>query len=408
MTAGAAPEPLRVLFLARSYPNNVIDTLGTWTAWLARELSKHCDVRVISPVPWCPPLPRLRRLRQYTRFRDVTREELRDGIRVYHPRFAVGPGQTTLCVEHRTYERAVVPLVDRLHEESPFDLIHAHFIYADGVVASRLARRYGVPFVVTDQAPWIPWLERKCVRRVAVPAARDAARLACVSGYLRDTVRHYLGPEPAVDVIPNGVDPDTFAPRNGTARDRDQIAYVGLINVNKGIDTLLHAMTRVAERNPNARLVLVGGSYYRNTRLQEERLKALARELALDGRVTFAGRLPPEDVARFMRESAVVVLPSRAETFGAVLVEALASGTPVVATASGGPQEIVTDEVGRIVPTDDPEALADALLNVMAEGDRFDPQGLREYALSRYSWSRIAGTYLELYANVLGRGTVAA
>jgi glycosyltransferase involved in cell wall biosynthesis len=68
----------------------------------------------------------------------------------------------------------------------------------------------------------------------------------------------------------------------------------------------------------------------------------------------------------------------------------------------------VTDEVGRIVPTDNPEALADALLNVLAERDRFDPQGLREYALSRYSWSRIAGTYLELYANVLARGTVAA
>ncbi len=408
MTAGAGSEPLRVLFLARSYPNNVIDTLGTWTAWLARELSKQCDVRVISPVPWCPPLPRLRRLRQYARFRDVAREELRDGIRVYHPRFALGPGQTTQCIEHRTYERAVRPLVDRLRGEFPFDLIHAHFVYADGVVASRLARRYGVPFVVTDQAPWIPWLERECIRRVAVPAAREAARLTCVSGYLRDTVRHYLGPDAQVDVIPNGVDPETFSPRDGTPRDGDQIAYVGLINVNKGIDTLLHAMTRVAERNPNARLVLVGGSYYRDTRLQEERLKQLARELALDGRVTFVGRRPPDEVAKVMRESAVVVLPSRAETFGAVLVEALASGTPVVATASGGPQEIVTDEVGRIVPADDPEALADALLNVLSEGDHFDPKRLREHALSRYSWSRIAETYLELYADALDSRAVEA
>ena len=407
MTAGTRSEPLRVLFLARSYPNNVIDTLGTWTAWLARELSKHCDVRVISPVPWCPPLPPLRRLRQYTRFRDVVREEIRDGIRVRHPRFGVGPGQTMPCIEHRTYERAVKPLVDRLRGEFPFDLIHAHFIYADGVVASRLARRYGVPFVVTDQAPWIPWLERDCIRRVAVPAAREAARLACVSGYLRDTVRHYMG-ETAVEVIPNGVDPETFAPANGAARDGNQIAYVGLVNMNKGIDTLLHAMTRVAEQNPNARLVLVGGSYYRNTRLQEERLKELARELALDGRVTFVGRRPPDAVARFMRESAVVVLPSRAETFGAVLVEALASGTPVVATASGGPQEIVTDDVGRMVPADDPEALADALLNVLSEPDRFDPQRLREHALSRYSWSRIAETYLEVYADALDSRAVAA
>ncbi len=402
MPLGAESEPLRVLHLARSYPNSVIDTLGTWTAWLTRELGKRCEVRVISPVPWCPPLPRLRRLHQYTRFRDVLREEVRDGIRVYHPRFLIGPGQTLPCIEHTTYERAVRELVDGLRAEFPFDLVHAHFIYADGVVASRLAQRYRVPFVVTDQAPWIPWLEKGCIRSEALPAARGAARLACVSGFLRDTMRHYLGEGLRVDVIPNGVDGDVFTPEASSAgRCPDQIAYVGLINFNKGIDVLLHAMRRVAAQNEQARLVLVGGSYYRNTRLQEEQLKKLSRELGLDGRVEFAGRKSPEEVARFMRESAVLVLPSQAETFGAVLVEALASGTPVVATASGGPQEIVTDDVGRLVPIDDAEALADALLDVLANRVRYEPERLRAHALDRYSWSAIANQYLTMYREVL-------
>jgi glycosyltransferase involved in cell wall biosynthesis len=215
-------------------------------------------------------------------------------------------------------------------------------------------------------------------------------------------MRHYLGDGPRVDVIPNGVDGDVFTPEASSAgRYPDQIAYVGLINFNKGIDVLLHAMRHVAAQNERARLVLVGGSYYRNTRLQEEQLKAMSRELGLDGRVEFAGRKSPEEVARFMRESAVLVLPSQAETFGAVLFEALASGTPVVATASGGPQEIVTDDVGRLVPIDDAEALADALLDVLAHRDRFEPERLRAHALDRYSWSAIADQYMTMYREVL-------
>jgi glycosyltransferase involved in cell wall biosynthesis len=320
---------------------------------------------------------------------------------VYHPRFAIAPASTLPCLEHRSYERAVRPLADRLREEFPFDIIHAHFIYPDGVVASRLADRYGVPFVVTDQAPWYPWLERNCIREAALPAARAAARLVCVSEFLRETIRRYIGDSTPVEVIPNGVEADAFSLASASERVPDQIAYVGLVNFNKGIDLLLQAMVYVAERHDRARLVLVGGSYYRTTKLQEERLKRLSRDLGLAERVEFVGRRPPAEVSRYMRQSSVVVLPSRVETFGAVLIEALASGTPVVATASGGPQEIVTDAVGRLVPTEDADALARALLDVLNARDRFDPERLREFALSRYSWSSIADRYLALYRSVL-------
>jgi len=392
----------RVLFLARSYPNNVIDTLGMWTAWLARELARTGEVQVVSPVPYCPPLPRLDALTQYTRFRQVERHEVRNGVHVYHPRFAVGPAQMTASLEHRTYLRAVEKPVREIREEFPFDLIHAHFIYPDGVVASRLAERYDVPFVVTDQAPWKPWLERRSIRRPALSAALEAARLACVSEMLKETMRHYLGPDARVDVIPNGVDDEMFRPVDDEGeRNPGQIAYVGLINYNKGFDTLLEAMPRVVARNDRAKLVVVGGSYYRNTRLQEQALRRRAGTPGLDGHIVFVGRRPPEEVARIMRESAVVVLPSRAETFGAVLVEALASGTPVVSTASGGPEEIVTEDVGRLVPIGRPDALADALLDVLESREQFSAQRLRQYALERYRWSTIAEQYRRIYAEVL-------
>src|SRR5206468_4173020 len=123
-----------------------------------------------------------------------------------------------------------------------------------GVVARSLARRYGVPFVVTDQAPWYPWLEDPRIRRQALPAARESAALVCVSRWLRETIHRYL-PDAPVRVIPNGVDPGEFVLGSSVERNPDQIVFVGFVNYNKGIDVLLDAMETLARRRPRARLV---------------------------------------------------------------------------------------------------------------------------------------------------------
>jgi glycosyltransferase involved in cell wall biosynthesis len=143
--------------------------------------------------------------------------------------------------------------------------------------------------------------------------------------------------------------------------------------------------------------MLVGGSFYRNTRRQEENLRRRAKDLALGDRVTFAGRKPPEEVARLMSGSAVVVLPSRAESCGAVLVEALACGTPVVATRCGGPEDIVTPDVGELVPVGDAEALADALSRSLADPMRYDAAYLRAHAVSRFGWDPIVEAIRRTY-----------
>ena len=116
MTAASRAERrprLRVLHLARAYPNSVIDTLGMWTAWLIRELAKESDVEVISPIPYCPPLPAVGALRQYTRFRSAVRTETREGIRAHHPRFSHRVLDSDFpVIEGRTYEFAVRRLAE--------------------------------------------------------------------------------------------------------------------------------------------------------------------------------------------------------------------------------------------------------------------------------------------------------
>ena len=136
---------LRVLVLARAYPNDVFPTLGLWTEQPTVRLAQRCDMRVVSPVPWCPPLPPLARLEQYARFRRVPVRDRRHGVEIAHPRFFVGPGTSLYALEARAYASGIRRPVEQLRKNFPFDLVHAHFIYPEGVVAHGLARRYGVP-----------------------------------------------------------------------------------------------------------------------------------------------------------------------------------------------------------------------------------------------------------------------
>lgn len=396
-------DRLRVLVLARSYPNPVLPQLGLWTEQPTVRLAELCDVRVVSPVPWCPPMLERGPLRQYARFRRVPRTEVRNGVEVAHPRMPAGPGTLLYPLDARAYAVGVTGVAERMHRAAPFDLVHAHFVYPDAVVASRLSARFGVPFVFTEHAPWTGWLDRRGVAPQALPAARAAAAILAVSTSVERTIRAYAGDAPRVEVVPVGVDVERFRPRPEVERVPGQILFVGFVNYVKGVDVLLDAMARLAASGGPGRLLLVGGSFYRNTRLQEERLREHARTLGLGDRVAFLGRRSPDEVAMLMAASEVVVLPSRAESFGAVLVEALACGTPVVATRCGGPEDIVTDGVGELVPVGDAEALAAALARVLAEPGRLDPARLRAHAVARFGWDGIVRRTFELYEDVTGR-----
>lgn len=388
---------LNVLVLSRSYPSDLLPSFGLWVERPTAMLAERCGVRVLAPVPYCPPVPELGPLAQYARFRRIPRRELRKGVEVLRPRFLAGPGHTLYGYEADAFMLASVRELDRLRDSFPFDLIHAHFVYPEGAAASRLARRYGVPFVITEHAPWTDtWFRKSRVRRQALEAGAEVAQILAVSTSVRDTIVSYTGQPGRVRVVPIGVDVDRFAP-NGSMRRTDQILFVGWPNYNKGVDMLLDAMKLLVDSGQPGRLLVVGESQYRNTRLQEERLKAYAHSLVLGDRVAFLGRKPHDEVAALMAESAVVVLPSRSESFGAVLVEALACGTPVVATRCGGPEDIVVDEVGALVAPEDPAALAEAIRDVLQRPDRYESGRLREYAVRRFGWSHVVDQVHDAY-----------
>jgi teichuronic acid biosynthesis glycosyltransferase TuaC len=393
--------------LSRSYPSAVFPNLGLWVARPTELLNARdgVEVRVVSPQPYCPPLPRIRPWKQYARFRAVAHAEELNGVEVRRPRYPTGPGRSTYRFESGAYEIGISRVVARLHNEFPFDVIHAHFVYPEGVVASRLARRYDVPFVLTEHAPWIPeWFSTRAVRNRSLAAGRAASGIMAVSTYVGRSIETWLGDTVPVAFVPTGVDCDLFTLPATRSIVEDRILFVGWPNFNKGTDVLLRAMDLIRRRGDPGRLLLVGGAYFRATRVMEAKIRELAGELDLGDRVQFAGPRPQAEVAGLMGTSAVLVLPSRMEASGTVLVEAMACGTPVVATRCGGPEDYVTPDVGRLVAVDDHVALADALVEVLRDRARFDPQTLRRYALDRFAWPRIVDGWLGAYDRALGRG----
>ena len=321
---------------------------------------------------------------------------------VHHPRVLAGPGQLLHAFDARLAYPSIRKSVIDLHRVTPFDVIHAPFIYPEGVIASRLGAELGVPVVSSEHAMWRPWLDRHAsVRRQVERALPRIARITAVSEALRESIVALYGDAVPVDVIPNVVDERIFvAPREDEPRDPHHLLFVGLIRHVKGLDVLVRALSHLVPDNPDLHLSVAGGSFYRAYERDAAAVRDLVRALGVSDRVRFLGEVAPNDVGALMRRSALLVVPSRRETFSLVTAEALASGTPVVATRCGGPEEILTDETGQLTDVDDAAALAIAIESTLNRS--YDRAALRRYAVDRFGSSAAAERLGRLYERVTG------
>jgi glycosyltransferase involved in cell wall biosynthesis len=290
----------------------------------------------------------------------------------------------------------------RLHRERPFDLIHAHFIYPDGVVASRLGRDLGIPVMTSEHAFWTPWLEDQPRVRNQVQAALPGIELvAPVSNFLRESIVDYAGGRIARSIVlPNVVDDATFC-RGTEARDDRELLFVGLVRRFKRVDVLLRAVAEVRRHMPDLRLRILSANAFRAYGADRRAMTDLIAALGLEAAVTVVNGADPPAVAAAMRRCAFVVVSStRRETFCSVAAEALACGTPLVVTRCGGPEEFVGPEDGVMVEPDDPSALAAGIVEAFERRRAFDESAIRARIVARFgraAWcDRAMAVYGEL------------
>lgn len=287
-------------------------------------------------------------------------------------------------------------------EHGTIHLLHAHVSYPAGTVALALSRDTGIPFVVTEHMSPFPF--RHFVRgdRV-VPEVREpleqAHAVTAVSRSLAREIGERVGR--AAVVIPNGVDEAWFTPppsppeRVREGRGSDPFTFLTIANLTpqKGVDVLLEAIARLGSTVPTRFRIGGVGSHATTYR-------AAAGRLGVRDRVDWLGALDRESVRDELRACDAFVLPSRHESFGVVIAEALACGKPVLATRCGGPEDLVDDANGELVTAGDVVALTAALDRFRRRARPYDPVAIRAGFEQRFTSRAVADRFVQLYRQI--------
>lgn len=289
---------------------------------------------------------------------------------------------------------------DKLLAREKFDAIHAFFGVPCGAMAFCLGKKYNVPYIVSLRGADVPgYSERLAVAYIFLrPLIRmvwkRAAFVVANSEGLKNLALRTNGHQ-TIRVIYNGIDSNHFVPRPQARPENNFIITLGAsrVTVRKGIKYLIGAVNLLAQKYPQLLLKILGDGD------DKERLEKIVKELKLENHIQFFGRIPREETLPYYQEASVFVLPSLNEGMSNALLEALASGLPIIATDTGGSQELVTDdENGFIVKMKSAEDIAEkleCLINDETLCARFGQESRKR--AEAMSWKNVAEKYAELY-----------
>lgn len=381
----------RVFVIASWYPSATSPVAGIFVQEQARLLSEQYEVIVLSP--------------QVVGIRDVLRGRgrrivERDGdLLVYREYTLVPPYGSTIRL--LGYLLSAWRGMRRLIRERGLpDLFHAHVVLPCGWAAAQASRKLGVPAVLTEHSGPFAMHLRTPVHRQLVRTTLHSLRTLAVSPVLRQQILSFA-PDVDVGVLPNVIATRFFSPEVKVAatvgQRKTRFLTVALLTRGKGIQYLLEAVSLLFEHGEYAFELVIGGDGP-----DRRRLERIARDRGIADHCRFVGLLDQTQVRDWIRWCDVFVLPSLHETFGIVIGEAMACGKPVIATRCGGPEYVVEEGCGLLVPPADAPALADAMQSVLAGRVRFDPEFVRRSVTARFGEDAflrsVAAIYDELWA----------
>jgi glycosyltransferase involved in cell wall biosynthesis len=285
------------------------------------------------------------------------------------------------------------------------DLILAHSVTWAGYAAYLIRREHGTPYLIVEHRSFLVWSTeeaRQMVKPFHVPLFERAyghcKKLVLVSDSqkkgMESLVPSVLGKSM---VIPNMIREDLFLPP-AEPRQSDSFVFLwaGRLEAVKGVDLLLEATKLLADQSDREFQVRLAGK----GSLREE-LEQQAKMLGVTPRVSFLGRLSREEMQEEMKGANCFVLPSRYEAFGVALIEAMATGLPVIASRSGGPEALVNTENGLLIDPGSAGKLAGAMQDMMSHMDRYSAREIRKQTLKKYGQIPVMEQYGRLFLQLL-------
>lgn len=388
-------RPLSILTATTLFPNAVQRAHGVFVETRLRHLvaSGEVTAHVLAPIPWLPPLVRYG---AYGALQSVPSQVERNGLVIEHPRYLVVPkfGMTlTPRTLYRAMRKRLVALLKAGHR---FDLVDAHYFYPDGVAAVRLAREFNLPVTVTARGTDLSLIPQfPGPRKMILEAAANASAMITVCQALKDTLVEMGVAPDRVTVLRNGVDLELFRPvdrqaaRKALGLTRRTLASVGLLIDRKGH----HHIIRALKQLPETDLLIAGDGPDRRA------LERLAQEEGVSDRVRFLGSVDQNRLREIYNAVDALVLASSREGWANVLLEAMACGTPVVASAVWGTPEVVArPEAGVLMPSLDPQGVAAGVTSLFAAYP--DHAATRRYA-EGFNWDATTQGQLTLFRAIL-------
>lgn len=385
---------MNVLVASHIYPSRTYPSRGTFVHNQALFLQAFCQLEILAAVPWFPAVSGFGR---WSKYGTVEEYENLDGLKIQHPRYLTFPRRVLFDLVWRSYltmlrrSVAVVP-----------DIIHAHFAYPDGLAAVEYGRQIGRPVVISvhgHDVREIPDANRRW-RELVSRALMAADAVIASSADIRLRVRNLGVPEKHIYAIPQGVDCKLFRPTQRRSITGDacwQLLYAGRFDERKGLAVLLDAVAQLKATGQNVCLTMVGGDVLSG---EADRFKRQAEALGIQDEVKFVDAVPWQEMTEYMAATDIFVLPSYYDSFGIVLIEAMACGKPVVATRCGGPNDIVEPGMGELVAVGDAGQLAEGIQRVIDQYDQYSPESIRRRIEARYDYRQVAQNIKAVYDGI--------